>query len=258
MKETQRKVLFTGATGKIGSYVCTHLHGSYHILSGARREVDNLPNPVHCDIRNFDSVLKAVQGVDTVVHLAGQSWEYDVHEKMIPDNIAGCYNVFEASRKAGVRRVVFASTNHVVGLYLEEGRAVDETVAVRPDLFYAVTKVFGEALARLYAERHGMEIICARIGWCSRKERVARLLNRLHQKDRNVLRGIWISYEDMTRFIKACLDVDKIDFEILNCISANTNALMDLTKAREVIGYAPQDDIERLEAGGEGRTRPEA
>ena len=148
-----KKVLITGATGRIGQDLCQRLDGEFEVYSGVRREADKLPRPTMCHIRDFDSVQEAVKGMGAIIHLAGQAWEHDVHELMIPDNITGCYNIFEAARQAGVKRVIFASTNHVIGHYLDEGQKVDEQAPVRPDTFYGVTKVYGEALGRFYAEK---------------------------------------------------------------------------------------------------------
>ena len=239
-----KSVLITGATGSIGSDLCRRLTDSFDVRSGVRHPVEGFPSPVVCELRDFDSVLGAVQGVDAVVHLAGQSWEADVHEYMIPDNVTGCYNLFEAARQAGVKRVIFASTYHVVKLYLEEGKRVDERVPVRPDTFYAVTKVFGEALARYYAEVHGLSVISARIGWFIPPDRL--LSKSVLSEHFSQVRSLWISPRDMGQFITRCLTVEDIAYEVLNCTSGNAVSMLDLSRAREVLGYAPQDDAERL------------
>jgi nucleoside-diphosphate-sugar epimerase len=240
---TIRTVLITGATGGIGRDLSRRLADRFEVRSGVRREVTDLPNPVMCKLREFESVRSAVEGADAVIHLAAQAWENDVYRFMIPDNVTGCYNVFEASRQAGVKRVVFASTNHVVGKYLEEGRRVAEDVPVRPDTIYAVTKVFGEALGRYYAERHGLSVISARIGWFLPAEQAA---------DAEHARGAWwqwISPRDMAHFMERCLRAEGITYEVLNCASDNGRGLLDVSRAKKVIGYRPQDDFERLLSG---------
>ena len=105
---------------------------------------------------------QATAGIDCVVHLAGQSTEAE-WEKVLPLNIEGCYNVFEAARRSGVKRIVFASSNHAVGFHRRE-RFIDDTVLPRPDTRYGVSKVFGEALGRLYADKYGLSVACLRIG----------------------------------------------------------------------------------------------
>lgn len=241
-----RTVLITGATGIIGRDLCHRLKQRFEVHSGVRREVEGLPNPVTCQIRDFDSVLRAMQGVDAVIHLAAQSWEADVYEYMIPDNITGCYNIFEAARQAGVRRVVFASTHHVAGRYLREGVTVNEDVPVRPDSFYAVTKVFGEALGRFYAEKHGLSVISARIGWFLDPDRLMREVHRWSPEYRRWAGAMWISPRDMAQFMTRCLEVENVAYEVLHCISDNTRKLMDLSRARKILGYQPQDNSETI------------
>ncbi|HIE51312.1 MAG TPA: NAD(P)-dependent oxidoreductase [Armatimonadetes bacterium] len=236
-------VLVTGATGSIGRDLCPRLAERFQVRSGVRRDVSDfqppLPNPVYCNIRDFDSLLKAMEGVEAVVHLAAQSWENDVYEYMIPDNITGCYNVFEAARRVGVKRVVFASTNHVVGGYLKEGKPVTEDVPVRPDTIYAVTKVFGEALGRYYAEYHGLSVIAVRIGWFLHPE--AEPL----QKGHPAARHMWLSPRDCAQLMTRCLEAENITFAIVHGISNNARQLMLLERTKQLLGYAPEDDAER-------------
>jgi len=241
-----KKVLITGATGRIGRDLCARLDGRFEVYAGVRREVDNLPRLRFCQIREFDTVLQAMDGIDGVIHLAGQPSEYDVYEKMIPDNVTGCYNVFEAARQAGVRRVVFASTNHVIGHYLDAGEAVDEDAPVRPDSFYGVTKSYGEALGRWYAEARGVSAISARIGWFLSDAQLCERIEQLPPERRAWAASIWISHRDMAQFMTRCLEVEDIVYEAIHCTSGNSYALMDLSKARRVLGYEPEDDSARI------------
>lgn len=133
------------------------------------------------DMADFDAIRPAFEGQDVVVHLGGDPSGGAPWESVLPNNIVGTYNVMEASREAGVARVVFASTNHVVGFYPEkeepykavfEGRFGDarqrlpllSTELVRPDCLYGVGKAFGEALGSLYHDKYGMSCVCLRIG----------------------------------------------------------------------------------------------
>ncbi len=147
-----KKVLLTGASGRIGSFLVDALADEFEIHPMYRRPVEGISNPVYANLRDFDSLVQATEGMDAVIHLAGQSGDTDVHSLMIPDNLAGAYNVFEAARQNGVQRVIFASTNHVVGMYFRDGEKITEDAPIRPDSYYAVTKAYGEALGRFYAD----------------------------------------------------------------------------------------------------------
>jgi nucleoside-diphosphate-sugar epimerase len=184
-----------------------------------------------------------MQGIDAVIHLAAQAWGDDIHTHLIPNNVTGCYNIFEAARQAKVKRVIFASTHHVVGLYLKEDIKVNEEVPVRPDNLYAVTKVFGEALARFYAEEHGLSVISARIGWYLTPEEFVDVQN---PDWKNWAWRMWLSPRDMEQFMTRCLEAENISYETLNCISDNSRKLLDLTRAKAVLGYTPQDNAEML------------
>jgi nucleoside-diphosphate-sugar epimerase len=237
-----KTVLITGATGIIGRVLCLQLNKQFEVYSGVRRQVDDLPRPVLCPLDDFSAILQAMQGIDAVIHLAAQAWGDDIHTHLIPNNITGCYNIFEAARQARVKRVIFASTHHVVGLYLKEGTVVNEEVPVRPDNLYAVTKVFGEALARFYAEQHGLSVISARIGWYLTPEEFVDV----RPDWRDWAWTLWLSPRDMEQFMTRCLEVENIGYETLNCISDNSRKLLDLSRASAILDYQPQDNSETL------------
>ena len=142
-----------------------------------------------------------------------------------------------------MKRVIFASTNHVVGQYLDEGTLVSEDAPVRPDSFYAVTKIFGEALGRFYAEKHGLSVISARIGWYMTADELKSLT---HPKWARGAWALWISHRDMAQFMTRCLEVDNITYETQNSISNNTRILLELSRAKQVLGYQHQDDSKTI------------
>jgi uronate dehydrogenase len=233
------RILITGAAGKIGDALRQGLRGSYSLI----RLLDVAPlgaaaagEEIHSvDIRNMAALEKAMAGIDCVVHLAGASEEAE-WETVLPLNIEGCYNVFEAARRQGVKRVVFASSNHAVGFHRRE-RFLDNTVSPRPDSRYGVSKVFGEALGRLYADKHGLSVACLRIGT-------------FRTPDRPVdARGLltWISHRDMVQLVRRCIDHPNYHFVIVYGVSKNLRSRWDNTGVK-FLGYSPEDDSEKFAA----------
>ena len=231
------RVLITGAAGRIGRTLRKGLAGRYRLL----RLLDIAPlgqaaageEVVHSDIRDLSAIEAAMEGLDCAVHLAGMP-EEALWDVILPANIVGTYNAFEAARRRGVRRIVFASTNHVVGFHPRE-RRLDENVLPRPDTRYGASKAFGEALGRLYADKHGMSVACMRIG--SFQERP--------QDERQL--ATWISPADTVRLVGCCIDAADYHFLIVYGVSANRDRRW-FDAASRLIGYAPQDDAERFAA----------
>jgi uronate dehydrogenase len=126
---------------------------------------------------------------------------------------------------------VYASTHHVVGYYPAE-RLINESVPLRPDSMYAVTKCFGEAAGRLYAEKAGLQVLCLRIGFYGDRPLEERHL------------AVWISPGDMARLVRCAIEAPKVQFEIVYGVSNNSRRFWDLTRAAEVLGYLPQDTAE--------------
>ncbi len=173
-QEQQRRVLITGSNGLIGRTLIDAWRQSdaYHPVGLAR---SNGPHTdIRADITDLDAVAAAMVGIDAVVHLAATSAVESPWEAVRDSNLIGTYNVFEAARRAGVGKVVFASSNHAVGTFetnhrpdlydLDDGRSIDHMVEIQPDSLYGVSKVYGEAMARYYVEHHGLSAVCLRIG----------------------------------------------------------------------------------------------
>lgn len=241
-----QRVLLTGPTGRIGSVLRSRLAGRYAQLrlgdivpmgaAGDREELCqmNLDDPA--------SLERACEGIDTVVHLAGQSIEAD-WPKILNANIAGSYNLFEAARRQGVKRVVFASSHHSAGFYRRE-RRLDNTSPPRPDSRYGLSKAFGEALGRYYADKFGMSVACIRIGVCRTRPEDVRHLS------------IWISEADMARLVSRCIEAPTYHFLMLYGISANDRAFWANPDAKQ-IGYVPQDNAETYAAELIAAAKPE-
>jgi uronate dehydrogenase len=234
-----KRILITGAAGQIGLALRHGLRGSYPLI----RLADIAPlgtaeageEIFQTDIRDMSAVEKAMAGIDCVVHLAGRSTEGD-WDTVLALNIEGCFNVFEAARRAGVKRVIFASSNHAIGFHRRE-RFLDDAVELRPDSRYGVSKVFGEALGRLYADKHRMSVACLRIGT-------------FRTPDRPIdARGLltWISHRDMVQLVRRCIDHPDYHFIIAYGVSNNLRSRWDNTSVK-FLGYAPQDDSEQFAA----------
>jgi uronate dehydrogenase len=181
------------------------------------------------DLSDLAALRRAIAGVDGIAHFGGRSgeapWEV-IHEA----NIAGCYNLFEAARLEGVRRIVFASSNHAVGFYRRDQR-IGTSVLVRPDSRYGVSKVFGEALASLYADKYGAEVLSIRIGNVSPQPREVRRLS------------IWISPRDLCQLIRIGLETPGLRHEVVYGASDNARTWWDNDTAFR-LGYRPADGSE--------------
>jgi len=228
-------VLVTGAAGRIGHYLRAGLPG----LGWELRLLDRVPIPgergsIVGDVTDPAALRAAVADASAVVHLAGEARTSSSFEEVLPPNIEGTYQVMEAARVAGVRRIIFASSNHVNG-FAPRRAPVSPGVGDRPDSYYGVSKVFGEALGRFYADRYGMRVACLRIGSCTDRPTSPRML------------GSWLSPGDVTRLVDACLRSPDLDYAVVYGISRNTRRWWDLGPAA-ALGYQPQDDAEEFAA----------
>jgi len=223
-----KTVLITGATGDVGTHLSRELAGKYNLRLSDRRPLE-AKNFVKADISKMADALKITKGVDAVVHLGGYSVE-GPWERILEANIVGCYNVFEAARRNGVKRILFPTSNHAVGFYRRD-QTIDHTVYPRPDSRYGVSKVFGEALGSLYADKYGMEVFMMRIGNVGPKPLDKRRLS------------IWFSPRDLAQLVSIGIDKPRIKFEIVYGISGNQRAWYDNSNAYR-LGYKPQDDSE--------------
>src|SRR5216684_1869905 len=160
-----KKILITGAAGDVGSHLRRELAGRYELQLSDIRPLKNLASGeefIRGDCASLRDMLRVTQGVAAVVHLGGFSVE-GPWEVILRANIVGAYNAFEAARRNGVRRIVFASSNHATGFYRRDER-IDHRAYPRPDTRYGLSKVFGEQLGFLYAEKYGLQVFCIRIG----------------------------------------------------------------------------------------------
>ena len=260
------KILITGVYGLIGNLVYAHLArfpDAYAVYGTARRRQhsDRLSENQVCilpedhfflaDLTDFERMKSIVQGMDVVVHMAadpsgGHGWE-----SVLQNNVIGAYHVFEACRLGGVKRVIFASSVQVsFGYGMDEpfgailkGQIGDIPADIpiithdmpnRPMNLYAASKVWGEALAHLYAYRHGMSCLVLRIGWVVAEDR-----------PRGHMGSDWCSWRDINQIVQRCIDApESLKFDIFYGVSDNRYRFLDISHAREVLGYIPQDRAE--------------
>lgn len=228
------RLLITGAAGGVATLLRPRLSRPDRVL----RLVDIEPitdlhgreEYVAASITDLDAMAAACADVDAVLHLGGLSTEHS-WDQVMKVNIQGAYCMFEAARRAGVPRVVFASSNHAVGFLPNDGTPAGDYAFPRPDTFYGVSKVAGEALGSLYHDRHGLDVICLRIGSCFTRPKNARMLSS------------WLSPDDCARLVEAALAVPDPGFRIAWGVSANTRGWWSLDEAR-ALGYEPRDNAE--------------
>ena len=267
MAEQAMKVMITGANGLIGNILYGSLaarpdlyqpFGLVRRLQPSGRVVpaDFFQIPTDrlrlADLAELAAVDAALQGMDVVVHMAADADGNSGWESVLQNNIIGTHNVFEASRRAGVRRVIFASTNQVVfGYRMEEPyqsvfsadlahapgefpvfQPIHPDQPTRPLNDYACSKVYGEALAHMYAYAHGMSCLCVRIGWVTPDDHVPS-------------RILWCSQRDIVQLVERCINAPaSLRFDVFFGQSANPHNLVDIQHTRDVLGYRPQDKAE--------------
>jgi uronate dehydrogenase len=227
-----KSVLITGATGDVGTHLARELAGKYKLRLSDRRPL-KAKNFVKADIAKMAHALRITKGVDAIVHLGGYSVE-GPWPAILQANIIGCYNVFEAARRNGVKRIVFPTSNHATGFYRRD-QTIDHRVYPKPDSRYGVSKVFGEALGSLYADKYGMQFMMVRIGNVNPAPLDKRRLS------------LWISPRDIAQLVSIGIDHPDIKFEIVYGVSGNQRNWYDNSNAMR-LGYRPQDDSEPFAA----------
>ena len=251
-----KKVLVTGLSGLIGGLLLEGSTDKYELSGLNRRPVEGVPC-LQADIRDAAAIRPVFEGQDVVVHLsaiarAGIAWE-----EALETNLIGTYNVFEAARTAGVKRVIFASSGAAVTNWereepskaLVEGRYEEapsswpmgtHETPTRPAQFYGWSKVAGESLARHYSDAYSMSMICLRLGRVSQENR----------PDSARVRSVWCSHRDIVQLIEKSIDApDSVMYDIFYGLSNNKWAYRDISHAREVLGYAPQDSADQTSDG---------
>lgn len=233
-----QRLLLTGAAGGLGQVLRERLVPFAEQLRisdiaplgaarGAHEEV------VHCDLAEKAAVHALLAGCDAVVHLGGISVERPF-EQILEANIKGIYNVYEAARRQGVGRIVFASSNHVIGFY-KQTEHIDATAMRRPDGYYGLSKSFGEDMAQFYWDRYGIQTVSIRIGSSFPAPANRRMMS------------TWLSYDDLTRLVERSLFTPDVGHTVVFGASANREVWWD-NRAAAHLGWVPQDDSEVFRA----------
>lgn len=254
-------VLMTGANGTVGTAITDHLDREFATLD---RDGDA---DYEGDVADYGAIRPAFDDRDAVVHLAGYASTDATWEQALSSNIVGTANVLRAAADAGVERVVFGSSNHVVGMYeadhapelYEPGYdlLIDHTDPIRPDSHYGASKACGEAFGRQYAENHGIRFLSLRIGTVNDPDYDhpygdAELGVERGEWERGSgtydeqvarMKATWLSRRDCAGLVECCLSADR-RFELLYGVSDNERRWLDIERARETVGYDPRDDGE--------------
>ncbi len=245
------RILVTGMSGLIGGAVREQLEGSYELTALNRSSVPGVPT-FQADIADFDSIRPAFENQQTVVHLAASARGSDPWERVRDPNLIGVYNVFEAARQAGAARVIYASSGSTISGWeqVQPYRAlvngdydcvnnpwplITHETPVRPAGVYGATKVWGEAVARHFTDSTELSIICLRIG----------LVNAVNRPTDSRQFSVWCSQRDISQMVERCiLAPAELRYDIFYAVSNNKWGYRDVSHARDVVGFEPQDEAE--------------
>jgi uronate dehydrogenase len=229
MTKPFKRILFTGAAGGLGRRLREHLHAFADIVRlsdlndfGPAGEGEEI---VLGDLGKREDVFRMCEGVDAVVHFGGVSTEEE-WAPIMNANVHGLVNLYEAVHTLGIKRVVFASSNHTVGMY-KTTDLVDASMVPRPDGYYGVSKVFGEALSRYYWDRFGVETVCVRIGYC------------FPEPSNHRQAVLWLALDDLVEMLRRALITPAVGHTIAFCTSDNPGRWWDNREAGH-LGYEPQ------------------
>lgn len=247
------KIAVTGSGGTIGSRLCADLDRDHEVV-----RIDLNHADVNADVRDLDAMIRALKGCETVIHLAGVVDVEIDWETNFTVNIGGTYNVYEAARRNGLQRIIFASSNHCVGMYEVEaapalyesgfGLAIGTDTPYRPDGLYGVWKAFGETLGRYYSDKYGIQVACIRIGSITkvddpRHESVRESSGWLPLTEEQKFKryaATWMSQRDLARLVRGILERN-VPYAVVYGVGDNLTRFWSLEPGRAIYGFWPLD-----------------
>src|SRR5262245_43201667 len=256
-----QKLLITGASGVIGKILVQKLASSFDIYSVDQNLTELAGRLFKADLSYYEqttAVISAISDLRTILHLAADPNPNATWQSVLKNNIVATRNVFEAAKENRVKRIVFASSNHVTGSYeiipsplhlSESSRIITTLDPIRPDSDYGTSKAFGEAIARQYHDLYGLESLCLRIGTV--------LADDDPTKDERFLKT-WLSHDDLVQLVKKCICSEKVQFGIYYGVSNNKGKFWDITNAEQELDFHPQDDASTSKRIGKHPHSPKA
>jgi len=230
-----KKIVLTGAAGRLGGYLRKPLAAKCEVLIST--DIAPLTDPlikgesfVQADLADYAKMAEIIKGADMVVHFGGHPDEKPF-EDILHANIIGCYNIWQAAHEAGVRRIVYASSIHAVGLH-PKTTAINIHTPHRPDSYYGLAKCFAEDMAKLYWDKKGLEAVCLRILSCANVTNSRAL-------------GSWLSYDDLIHLVERAVDTPTTGFAVIYGVSNNDRSPVDNSGA-SFLGYRPRDNAEQF------------
>ena len=253
----KKHVLVPGLSGLVGTALRSDFEDRYELSSLSRYGTDGMDDSHNFkgNIAELDTIIPAFEGQHTVVHLAADRSANANWESALRNNFVGVYNVYEAAKRTGVKRVVFGSSQHAIGGFYQDEpyktilagkfdqvkrpfKLIDETVPIRPDGYYGASKAYAEGLGSYYSEFHGISSINIRIGWTISNDNPTSNGGGL---------AMWLSHRDTAQIhVKAVDAPDLLMYTVVFAMSNNYWNIFSLEKARKVLGYEPQDDAGKV------------
>jgi nucleoside-diphosphate-sugar epimerase len=244
---TKKRILLTGAGGRVGPHLLPTFADRYDLNLYDKNPIPGFEDETYIgDLSDIETLKTAMEGCEAVVHLAATSDEADFVSLLVPANVIGLYNVFEAALLAGVKRIIFASSVHTMARYPNDHPPIETTELPRPGTRYGITKALGETMGRYYFDRDGLEFVALRFGAFEPAEKLV---------GNPGMRHCWLSPRDGREIIIRAIEVEGVGYAIINAFSNTLGNRFSLKSQQEILDYTPQDSVEEaikiIEAGNE-------